>query len=101
MWRNADEPGSQHVPNVGGIPGTYQRGQALGTWSFNPALKVYQVDLRFDNYVNGVYHGYSTVDRQIVLTGNGLAYGPVKSARYLANGTRLVEFCGDATSTRL
>lgn len=89
------------VPNVGGVPGIYQRGQALGTWTYDPAHKSYQVHLRFDNFVDGVYHGYSTVDRQIVLTGGGQAYGPVVASRYFADGTLMVEFCGEATSTRL
>jgi hypothetical protein len=85
-------------PGSGGI---YQRTQGLGTWTFNPARKTYELRLRFDNFVNGVYHGYSTVDRQIVLIGTNQASGPVVVNRYLANGTRIVELCGEANSTRL
>ena len=88
------------VPNVG-LPGNYQRGQALGTWTFDPALKTYQIYLRFDNYVDNAYQGYSTVDRQITLLGRDQAYGPVKVARFNPEGTVIVELCGEAYSTRL
>lgn len=88
------------VPNVG-VPGNYQRGQALGTWTFDPAQKIYQVHLRFDNYVDNAYHGYTTVDRQITLVGKYQAYGPVTVARFTADGNLIVELCGDAYSTRL
>ena len=88
------------VPDPGS-GGVYQRTQGLGTWTFSPARKIYEIKLRFDNFVNGVYHGYSTVDRQIVLISTNQASGPVVVNRYLANGTRIVELCGEASSTRL
>jgi hypothetical protein len=90
------------APNVAGIPGTYQRGQALGTWVYEPRSRRYFIHLRFDNYVANAYHGYSTVDREITLTKRGTyASGPVRSARYAADGTLISEVCGDAVSTPL
>lgn len=88
------------VPNAG-RPGNYQRGQALGTWSFDPVQKIYKVRLRFDNYVDDAYDGYSTVDREIVLIGTDVAYGPVRVTRYTADGNLIVELCGEGYSTRL
>lgn len=87
------------VPDVGG--GILQRGQALGTWTFDPASKTYHVHLRFDNYVNGSYHGFSIVDREISLFGADLAVGPVYVTRFRADGSLMVELCGEAQSTRL
>lgn len=86
------------VPDVGG---NYQRGQALGTWAFDPARKTYEIHLRFDNYVNNAYHGYTIVDRQITLLGKDLAVGPVYVTRFTADGNLIVELCGEAQSARL
>ena len=90
------------VPNVAGVLGIYQRGQALGTWSYDSVKRRYLVHLQFDNYVDNAYHGYSTVDREITLSKRALyASGPVRSARYKADGTLMGEVCGQAVSTRL
>jgi hypothetical protein len=90
------------APNVGGVPGIYQRGQALGTWSYLPGRRSYYVHLQFDNYVDNVYHGYSTVDREIALDKEGLlGSGPVRSARFTADGKLMSEVCGEALSARL
>jgi hypothetical protein len=90
------------APNVAGIPGIYQRGQALGTWTYDSANRRYWIHLQFDNFVDNAYHGYSTVDRRITLSADGMiASGPVWSARYLADGSLLAEVCGEALSTRL
>jgi len=90
------------APNVAGIPGTYQRVQGLGTWSYNAAKHRYYLHLQFDNYVDNAYHGFSTVDREITLSRRGMiASGPVWSARFDVNGQLLSEVCGEATSTRL
>jgi hypothetical protein len=90
------------APNVAGVPGIYQRGQALGTWSYDPRRRTYFLHLQFDNYVDNVYHGYSTVDREIALTKDGwLGSGPVRSARFKTDGTLIVEVCGEALSARL
>jgi hypothetical protein len=58
--------------------------------------------LQFDWFADNVWHGYSTVDRTLLLNGNGsLAAGPVRSTRFAANGAIVAEVCGSATSTRL
>jgi hypothetical protein len=80
----------------------FQRTQALGTWVYDRSQRVYYIHLRFDNYVDNVYHGYSIVEREIKLSNGGmLASGPVRSTRYLANGQILSEVCGEASSTPL
>ena len=89
-------------PNLSGIPGIHQRGPDLGTWSFNPLTLQYTIKMRFDWYVDGLYHGYSTVDRTILLSNDGRqASGPVRITRYKSDGALIVAFCGDALSTRL
>jgi hypothetical protein len=87
------------VPDIGG--GILQRGQALGTWAFDPTSKTYQIHLRFDNYVNGAYHGFSLVDREISLVGKDQGVGPVYVTRFTAAGNLIVELCGEALSARL
>jgi hypothetical protein len=87
------------VPDVGG--GIYQRGQALGTWTFDRRNRTYQIHLRFDNYVDNAYHGYTMVDREITLIGKDQAVGPVYVTRFTADGNLIVELCGQAQSTRL
>lgn len=82
--------------------GTYWRTQGLGTWVYEPAKRRYYLNLRFDNYVNNVYNGYSIVEREITLTNHGmLASGPVRSTRYFLDGTAPIAVCGQATSTPL
>jgi hypothetical protein len=90
------------APNVAGVPGLYQRGQALGTWSYDPRTRTYFLHLQFDNYVDNRYHGYSIVNREIALRKDGLlGTGPVRSARFAADGKLMGEVCGNATSARL
>ncbi len=91
--------GQDGIPNAAG---TYWRGQALGTWVYDRSKRIYFINLRFDNYVNNVYNGYSIVEREITLTNRGmLASGPVRSTRYFLDGTLPVAVCGQATSTPL
>jgi hypothetical protein len=87
-------------PDVAGVPGVYQRGQALGTRTYDPQRHKYWIHLRFDNFVDSVYHGCSTVDREMSLSGGIVASGPVRSIRYLANGSLMSEVCGEAVSAR-
>jgi hypothetical protein len=90
------------APNVFGVPGTNQRNQALGTWWYDPATKKYSMHLRFDWFVDGVYHGYMTIDREIRLSTDGMqASGPVWAARFDANDNQIAQLCGGADSTRL
>jgi hypothetical protein len=94
--------GPNGVTNAAGVPGLYQRGQALGTWVFDRSKRVYFIHLRFDNYVDNAYHGYSIVEREITLSRRGMVgSGPVRSTRYYADGWVLNEVCGNATSTPL
>ena len=89
----------------GGAPtpaGLYQRTMGLGTWSYDPVADKYFLFLQFDNYVDNVYDGFTTVDREITLSGGGLlASGPVRVARYKADGSLSAELCGEVLSTRL
>ena len=90
------------VPNAFGVAGMNQRGWALGTWSVDPASGTYSLSLRFDWYVDGAYHGYMIVERQMTLSYDGnQATGPVRSTRYTANGTVIAAVCGTAVSDRL
>lgn len=78
------------------------RSFAIGDWNYDPETGRYGGMLRFDTYLNGVYTGYATVDRDIVLSADGsLASGGVVSIRYDANGNQLSQVCGTAVSTRL
>lgn len=88
--------------NVFGIPGLFTRTVGLGTWSYNPLTRSYSMSLRYDYFVDGVFHGTGTVDRDIRLSADGkTASGPVQSAVQTAAGSVIVELCGDAVSTRL
>lgn len=90
------------APNAFGVSGINQRGPGLGTWSFNPATGEYRLFLRFDWYVDGAYHGYQTVAREMTLSSDGLqATGQVVSTRYAADGSTVVTVCGAAISDRL
>jgi hypothetical protein len=88
------------VPGAGG--GVSQRSAGLGVWSYDPQTTQYTAHMQFDWYLDGVYDGYQTVDRSILLSSDGkLASGPVRSTRYAANGSVLMELCGSGAGTRL
>ncbi len=90
------------IANAFGVAGINQRGQALGTWSFDQASGQYTLLLRFDWYVDGAYHGYMTIDRTLTISADGnQVIGPVRSTRYSANGTQIGAVCGSAVSDRL
>ena len=87
---------------VPGPNGQIQRSGGLGTWSYNPDTAQYTAHMRFDWYLDGAYDGYQTVNRKILLSGNGQqAAGPVRSTRYAADGSVMAELCGSATGNRL
>ena len=89
-------------PDLAGIPGIHQRGPDVGTWSFNPLTGQYTIKLRVDWYVDDLYHGYSTVDRTLLLSNDGKqGSGPARITRYKTDGSAVVAFCGDAVLTRL
>lgn len=90
------------VLNAFGVAGTNQRNNGIGTWSYDPASKRYAMHLRFDWFVNNVYHGYMTIDRDLRLSSDGLQVsGPVWVTRFAADDTQILQLCGEVTSTRL
>ena len=90
------------VPNVYNVPGINQRSIGLGTWSFDPSADRYEMSVRFDWYVDGVYNGYQTVDREITLSKDGDAFaGSVRSTRYDVSGSVIADLCGSAVDERL
>lgn len=90
------------LPDVYGVPGLNQRNNGLGTWSYNPATGWYGGTLRFDWWVDNVYHGYMIIERQIRLSRDGRhASGPVRATRYALDGTIIVDFCGTTSMDRL
>ena len=85
----------------GGV-GPVARTIGLGRWSYNPTTAQYRLHLQFDWYLNGAEDGYQTVDRTIILSGDGRrAAGPVQSTRYAADGSVVARLCGRAMSERL
>lgn len=91
------------IPNMQDVPGNNQRGPGMGTWSYNPRTGQYTLDIRFNWYVDGVYHGYQLIHRPGVMLSadrNTLS-GPVQATRYYANGSKYMDFCGRETATRL
>jgi len=97
-----ENPRSPPQGGPGPGPGVHQRSIALGTWAYDPLTRQYTMHLQFDWFVDNAWHGYSTVDRTLLLNSNGtLAAGPVRSMRFAANGAIVAEVCGAATSTRL
>lgn len=96
--------GGTVIENPSTLPKVVGAGRsfAIGTWSYDPDTGRYAGMLRFDNYQDGVYAGYQTVDRDIALNADAsIAEGTVVSTMYDANGNQLVQLCGSATSTRL
>jgi hypothetical protein len=79
-----------------------QRSPGIGTWTYDPSTKGYTVNLRFDRFVGEAYAGYATVERHILLSSDGhQAAGSVHAIIYAADGSTVVELCGEAVSQRL
>lgn len=85
------------LPKVTG-PG---RSFGLGTWSYDRQSRRYAAMLRFDNYVDGVYVGYQTIDRDFAMSTANAAAGSVVASGYNANDVQVVELCGTFVQTRL
>ena len=89
----------------GGAPiegGHYERNQGLGTWEYNPTTNRYWIRLQFDNFMDGVFVGRTTIDRDARLRKNGTELvGSVWGRRYDAAGNLMFELCGSAVATRL
>ena len=82
-------------------PGPNTRTIGLGTWSYDPATGQHHARFRFDRYVNGIYGGFSVVERELLLSedGNELT-GDVRSVNYDATGAQISEVCGIGVSWR-
>ena len=95
--------GGTVTENPGGLPSVTgpSRSFGLGTWRYDPESNRYTGSLRFDNYLNGAYSGYTTIDRDTVLQGADTAVGPVVVSVHDANGNQLVQLCGTAVQHRL
>ena len=95
--------GGTVTENPGGLPNAIgpSRSFGLGTWRYDPDSNRYTGTLRFDTYLNGVYTGYTTIDRDIALGGTDTAVGPVVVTAYDTSGTQLIQLCGIANQHRL
>lgn len=81
---------------------TSQRNLGLGRWSYDPATGRYTMQLGFDRFAAGVFVGHSTVERQLVMSADGLQMsGPVRATAYAVDGSVILELCGNAVSERL
>jgi len=82
--------------------GHYERNQGMGTWEYNPQTRRYWIHIQFDNFMDGVFVGRTTVDRQARLRNGGMElFGSVSATRYDAAGNVLGQLCGSAVATRL
>jgi hypothetical protein len=90
---------------LGGIPspwGLSVRGPAFGTWSYDPRSGTYTASMRFNWYVNGLYHGYQQIDwANLVLSlGDSVMSGAFTAERRFVNGTPPVPNCGTVSQVR-
>jgi len=84
------------------IQPTTVRNQGLGTWSYDSKTTGWQLHLRFDRFDSDVYAGYTTVDRELWMSPDGLELtGEVRATFYGVDGSVALELCGEATSTRI
>lgn len=90
-----ENPGA--LPTVTGVGRSF----GIGTWNYDPESGRYGGMLRFDNYLNGVYSGYQTVDRDLRLQGEDAGNGAVVVIAYNTSDTELVQLCGTFVQTRL
>lgn len=95
--------GGTVTENPGGLPTVVGVGRSfgLGTWAYDPESGRYGGMLRFDSYLNGVYSGYQTVDRDLGLQGDDAGAGAVVVTAFNASGVELVQLCGTFVQTRL
>lgn len=90
------------IPNAHGIAGVSTRGPGYGRWDYDPVTRRYSSMFRFNWFVDGVYHGYQEIHRELQLSADGQTLsGPIRAARHFANGAKYMDFCGEETSTRL
>lgn len=88
--------------NLYGIPGLGTTTIGLGTWWYNPSARTYSMTLRYGCFIDGLYHGTGTVDYEFEMGANrNTVAGPVQVTVRKADGSLVIEMCGEATSTRL
>ena len=84
------------------IAPTTARTGGMGVWSYDPPTGSYTMHLRFDRFANNAYVGFSTVERQLLMSDDGQQIsGPVRATGYAVDGTVIIELCGEMTSERL
>lgn len=89
-------PGGAAIPT-----GHYERSHGLGTWSYNRRTGRYVADVRFDQFLDGVYTGYTRIHRDLQMSHDGERIaGPVRATGYSPDDTIVLELCGTAVSTR-
>jgi len=95
--------GGTVTENPGALPSVTgpSRSFGMGTWRYDPLSERYTGILRFDTYLNGVYTGYTTIDRDIGLGSADTAVGAVVVTAYNAGGNQLIQLCGTANQHRL
>jgi hypothetical protein len=87
---------------VENIAPTTARNMGMGTWTYDRRTRAHGLHLRFDRFASGVYAGFSTVERELMMSRDGRELtGLVRATHYAPDGTVLQELCGAATSTRL
>lgn len=82
-------------------PSANTRSIGLGTWSYDPATGQHHARFRLDRYVNGIYSGFTVVERELLLSEDGNEVsGDVHAVSYDASGAMLFEQCGVGVSHR-
>jgi hypothetical protein len=84
------------------IAPTTARTGGMGVWSYDPTTGWYTMHLRFDRFAKNAYIGFSTIDRQLLMSEDGQQIsGSVRATGYAPDGTVIAELCGEVTSERL
>ena len=84
------------------IAPTQIRNQGLGVWSYDQSTGLYTTHFRFDRFANGIYSGYTIIDKEGQMSADGQEFtGPVRATLYAPDGHVIVELCGEPVSERL
>ena len=83
---------------LAGVPspwGLSARGPMYGTWRYDLRTGRYYSTGRFYWFVNGVFHGWNHVTREIDLSPDGRTFeATIRAQRYFVNGDPPVDICG-------